>query len=99
MKSMLKDEWAIMDTMDNDIGLIEEDSWLLALLRRFLTNLIPQSFHGTVSGTEVFKFKHHFNPFVVKIGLDFTPDWNKTLDRRIGLADAILLASIEGRQE
>ena len=62
MKSLLKDEWVIMDAQDNDIGIIQEDSWTLALLRRFLTNLIPQSFHGTVGSMEVFKFKHHFNP-------------------------------------
>ncbi len=99
VKSLLKDEWVIMDVEDNEIGIIEEDSWALALLRRFATNLIPQSFHGTVGGTEVFKFKHHFNPFVTKIGLDFSPDWNKTLDRRMGLAAAILLASIEGKQQ
>lgn len=99
MKSMLKDEWVIMDVVDNEIGLIEEDSWLLALLRRFATNLIPQSYHGTVGGTEVFTFKHHFNPFVVKINLDFTADIAKKLDRRMGIAAAILLAAIEGKQD
>ena len=55
-KSMLKDEWVIMDAGDKEIGMIQEDKWLLALLRRFATNLIPQTFHGDVGGTEVFRF-------------------------------------------
>lgn len=99
LKSMLKDEWVIMDAMDNEIGFIREDSLVMALLRRMLTNLIPQTYHGEVGGLEVFKFKHHFNPFAVRMTLDFTPDIGNKLDRRIGIAAAILLAAIEGKQE
>ena len=99
LKSMLKDEWIIMDAMDNDIGVIQEDSWALALLRRFLTNLIPQTFVGQVGTVEVFRFKQHFNPFVHKISLDFTPDRGNTLDRRVGIAAAVLMSAIEGRQQ
>lgn len=99
LKSMLKDEWIIMDAMDHDIGVIREDSWVLALLRRFFTNLIPQSFHGQVGTADVFRFKQHFNPFVQKIGLDFTPDRSNTLDRRVGIAAAVLMSAIEGRQQ
>ena len=96
---MLRDEWIIMDASDNDVGLIQEDSMGLALLRRFLTNLVPQTFHGEIGGMQVFKFKQHFNPFVQKITLDFTSDVGKKLDRRIGIAAAILLSAIEGRQD
>lgn len=99
LKSMLKDEWIIMDTNDNDIGKIQEDNWGLALLRRFLTNLVPQTFHGEIGASQAFKFKQHFNPFVQKITLDFTPDVTKKLDRRIGIAAAILMSAIEGRQQ
>ena len=98
-KSMLKDEWVIMDASDNDVGMIQEDSMALALLRRFLTNLVPQTFHGEVGGAQVFKFKQHFNPFVQKITLDFTADMTNKLDRRIGIAAAILMSAIEGRQQ
>ena len=98
-KSMIKDEWVIMDATDNDIGIIQEDNWALAIIRRFATNLIPQSFHGEVGGVMVFKFKQHFNPFVQKMTLDFTPDTSGKLDRRLGVAAAILLTAIEGRQD
>ena len=98
-KSMLRDEWVILDQVGNEVGKIVEDSMLLALLRRFATNLIPQKLHGEMRGQPVFRFNQHFNPFVVRMTLDFTPDTGKLLDRRLGLAAAVLLAAIEGRQE
>jgi hypothetical protein len=97
-KSFLQDEWVIMNPQDHDIGTIKEDSLLLAVVRRFLTNLVPQSFQGEVSGISVCTFKQHFNPFVLKMTLDFAVDRSALLDRRLGLAAAILLCAIEGRQ-
>ncbi len=99
LRSMFRDEWVILDAQDQEIGLIQEDSMMMALIRRFLTNLIPQSFHGTVGGAEVFHFKQNFNPFLLKLSLDFSIDTQGKLDRRLGLAAAILLCSIEGRQQ
>jgi hypothetical protein len=98
MKSILKDEWIVMDVDDREIGLIQEDSTLLALVRRFLTNLIPQKYYGRVNGNTVCLFKQNFNPFVIKIDLDFSMDAQGLLDRRLGIAGAILLCAIEGKQ-
>jgi uncharacterized protein YxjI len=98
-KSILKDEWIMMDADDQDIGLIKEDSTALALLRRFLTgSLIPQKYYGEIDHNPVCTFKQNFNPFVVKINLDFSPDTNNLLDRRLGIAAAVLLCAIEGKQ-
>ncbi len=99
LKSILRDEWAIFDAWDQQIGAVKEDSTALALVRRFLTNLIPQSFDGFVGECRVFHFKQHFNPFVAKMTLDFTLPDGDLLDRRLGLAAAVLLCAIEGRQE
>ena len=98
MKSILKDEWIIMDAEDQEKGLIKEDSALLAVVRRFLTNLIPQKYYGELQGEQVCAFKQNFNPFVMKIDLDFSMDRNVLLDRRIGIACAVLLCAIEGKQ-
>jgi uncharacterized protein YxjI len=99
LKSILKDEWILMDANDQDIGRIKEDSTALALLRRFLTgSLIPQKYYGDIGGTQVCTFKQNFNPFVTKINLDFSPDTNNLLDRRLGIAAAVLLTAIEGKQ-
>lgn len=98
MKSIIKDEWLIMDTQDRERGRIKEDSTMLAVIRRFLTNLIPQKYLGTLDGETVCLFKQNFNPFVMKIQLDFSMDPKKLLDRRLGIAAAVLLCAIEGRQ-
>jgi uncharacterized protein YxjI len=99
MKSILKDEWIILDANEREIGLIQEDSMMLALVRRFLTQLVPQSYDGTIRGQKVCQFKQNFNPFVTKITLDFSMDMNNLLDRRLGIAAAILLCAIEGKQD
>ena len=98
LKSIIKDEWLIFDAQDQQIGMIQEDSWKLALLRRYITNLIPQKFHGTVNGQPVFIFQQHFNPIIQKIDLDYSIDTNGLLDRRLGIAAAVLMCGIEGRQ-
>ena len=98
MKSILKDEWIIMNAEEREIGFIKEDSMLLALIRRFLANLIPQKYYGEVNGEQVCLFKQNFNPFVMKINLDFSMDKKGLLDRRLGIAGAVLLCAIEGKQ-
>ncbi len=98
-KSILKDEWIIMDAGDHDMGMIQEDSMLLALLRRFLTALIPQKFQFQIRQRPVGMLKQAFNPFVFKAQADFSEDPGKVLDRRLGLAAVVLLLAIEGRQK
>jgi hypothetical protein len=99
LKSILKDEWEIYDPNGLLIGKVEEDSPLLAILRRFLTNLIPQKYHFSFGGKTVGTFQQHFNPFLYRATMDLTQDTGKELDRRIALAAGILLLAIEGRQD
>jgi uncharacterized protein YxjI len=98
MRSILRDEWIILDAQDMAIGVIQEDNMAVALLRRFLTNLVPQKYHGEIQGRQVCFFKQNFNPFVLKVQLDFSMDTSRLLDRRLGIAAAVLLCAIEGRQ-
>ncbi|MFP2907738.1 hypothetical protein ACLESD_22360 [Pyxidicoccus sp. 3LFB2] len=98
LRSILRDEWLVLDVNGAEIGKIEEDSMVMALVRRFLTNLIPQTFSGTVGGAPVLNFRQRFNPFIAKIDLDFSADTQGRLDRRLGIAAAVLLCAIEGRQ-
>lgn len=99
LKSFIKDEWTILDASDAPVGKIQEDSMLLALVRRFLVNLIPQTYNVDIRGTPVATMKQNFNPFVTKITIDFTPDTQGLLDRRLGVAAAILMCAIEGKQQ
>lgn len=98
IKSMIRDEWRLLDTSDQEIGVIQEDSLPLALLRRFLSDLIPQRYHCEVNGSTVATFQQNFNPFLLKLTVDFSADRTNAVDRRLGLAAAILLTAIEGRQ-
>lgn len=98
MRSLLRDEWILRNTADQEIGLVREDSMGLALLRRFLTNLVPQRFDIQVMGQKVATVRQNFNPFVLKLTVDFTLDPTGLLDRRLGLAAVLLLCAVEGRQ-
>lgn len=94
LRSLLVDSWVLLDTQDQPIGAAREDSLVLALLRRFLSNLIPQTFHVTdASGARVATIRQRFNPF--QLGYDVHFD---TLDPRMGVALTVLLLAIEGRQ-
>lgn len=99
LKSMLQDEWAILDANDREIGMVQEDSTAMAILRRFVANLVPQTYNVTVGRQLVGEFKQHFNPFVLRMTVDFSHDRQKKLDRRLGLAAVVLLLAIEGRQD
>lgn len=98
LRSILRDEWHLLDPEDRQIGVMQEDSQGLALLRRFLTNLVPQKFDVTVGGSTVAEINQHFNPIHFRMDLDFSLDARRQLDRRLGVAAAALLSTIEGRQ-
>jgi hypothetical protein len=98
LRSMLQDEWWFLDLQEQQVGYIKEDNQLLAIIRRFLTNLIPQEFEGFIGENKVLHFKQNFNPFISKIELDFSMDSQNLLDRRLGIAAGILLNAIEGKQ-
>lgn len=98
LASMLRDEWEILDVNDNVLGKLFEDSMGLALLRRFLTGLIPQNYDLLFGETRVADYRQNFNPFTYQLNIDFSMDAAHQLDRRLGIAAGILLAAIEGRQ-
>lgn len=101
MKSLLRDEWELLDANDQPIGTLREDSTFRALLRRFIEAaafLMPQAYHVEVGGSPACLLKQRFNPIIFKLDVDFTPDQGIRLDRRLGLAAAVLMAAIEGKQ-
>jgi hypothetical protein len=98
---MIRDEWGILGAGDQEVGLIQEDSTGLAILRRFVDMaswFIPQKYLVTVRGVPVANFTQNHNPFVYKLTVDITPDATGMFDRRLAIAAAILLAAIEGKQ-
>jgi len=98
-RSLLRDEWEVLDANDQVRGLLFEDTVSLALLRRLLLGaLLPQNYDMTFGETRVADVRQVFNLFRYELTLDFTMDSSRMLDRRVGIAAGILLATIEGRQ-
>lgn len=97
-RSMVRDQWEVLDANDQPRGLLEEDSMALAMVRRLLSSLVPQNYDINFGATRVGDLKQRFNPFRYEMDMDFSMDTAKQLDRRMGIAAAILLAIIEGRQ-
>jgi hypothetical protein len=95
--SVVRDSWEFLDEADQPIGKIQEDSTLYAMLRRFVTNLIPQNFHAHRNGTEIATYRQRFNPFLLKLDVEIRE--GSGVDPRLALAAGILLAAVEGRQQ
>ncbi len=96
LNSILRDEWIVLDENGQEIAKVQEDSMLLALIRRFMTGLIPQQYDVFMGENRVMDIKGRFNPFIFKTDLVFE---SENFDKRLGLSLSILLAAIEGRQE
>jgi len=97
--SMIQDEWELFDGQDISLGVLKEDSLTQALLRRMLLgSLLPQNYDLYFNNERVADYKQRFNPFRYELDLDFKMDSEHKLDRRLGIAAAILLATIEGHQ-
>lgn len=99
LRSLVQDEWEVLDAGDNVIGVLKEDNLTQALLRRLLLgSLLPQNYDVLVNERKVVDLKQRFNLLRYELDIDFTPGGSYGLDRRLGIAAAILLATIEGRQ-
>lgn len=99
LRSLLRDEWDVLDANDQVIGKLFEDSVPLALLRRFLLgSWLPQNYDITLGETRVADVKQRFNPFRYELDIDFSMDTINRFDRRLGIAAGILLAAVEGKQ-
>lgn len=97
VRSILRDRWVLLAPGDTAIGTLDEDSALMALLRRFLSNLIPLSYTLTIGDREVGKIHQRWNPFVLSFDVDLR-EAEGLLDPRLGVAIPVMLLAIEGRQ-
>lgn len=95
-RSMFRDEWRILSPGDNEVGVIQEESGALAIVRRLLTNIVPQRFDLRIGDKDAGGFQQQFNllRYVLEIEVD-----ESLLDRRMAFASAVLLGAVEGRQE
>ncbi|TES91597.1 MAG: hypothetical protein E3J88_02245 [Anaerolineales bacterium] len=98
-RSMLRDAWEVLDPYDQVIGVIQEDSPLKAFLRRLmLGSLLPQRYEVLIEDRVAATFKQRFHLFRYELEIAFLAN-EQAFDPRLGLAAAILLAIIEGKQQ
>jgi hypothetical protein len=82
------------------LGVLWEDNPTRAMLRRLLLGtLLPQDYDILVGEARVADLRQRFNLFRYEMDIDFSMDTARKFDRRLGVAAAILLGIIEGRQQ
>lgn len=95
--SIFRDEWIIMNSeSDVEIGKIYEDNFLLAVLRRFVTSLIPEKFVVLINGKQVASYQNNFNPFISKVSVEISD--TESYSAEFGIAVGVLLCAIEGKK-
>jgi len=98
--SFVQDTWTLMDWNDAEIGMCQEDSAFMGVVRRFVDYanlLIPQRYDVIVGGQQIATFQQGRNPFSSRMEIQFDQP-NVAYDRRLVLALAMLLEAIEGKQ-
>jgi len=100
MRSILRDQWDVLAPDDLVIGtLLEDDATRAALRRLLLGRLLPQDYDVVMDNQRVMDLKQRFDLFRYILDLDFSEDASRRFDHRLGIAAAILLGVIEGKQE
>ena len=98
--SFVQDTWTLMDWNDAEIGLCQEDSAVMGVVRRFVgyaNLLMPQRYDIIVGGQQIATFQQGRNPWSSRMEITFNLP-NPAYDRRLVLALAMLLSAIEGKQ-
>lgn len=98
--SLVRDRWQVLDPDGSLLGEIEEDSLGLAILRRVLLgSLLPQTYSVLINHQPAAVFQQKFNLLRYVMEINFPHLSSSALDPRLGLAAAVLLAAIEGKQD
>lgn len=94
-KSIIKDEWILMDPNKQEIGRVKEDSTGMALLRRYVLSMIPYKYKIYYRGHQIGTYNEKFTLIKDIYDLEINGDPGFNLDRRLLLSIAICLDAIE----
>ena len=94
LKSLFRDEWAILDTEGGEVGRIVETGGFMIVVRKFI-RMIPQKYEVELGGARVGTIRQKFNPF--QLGYDVA--FEDGLDPRLGVGLVVLLLAVEGGQD
>jgi uncharacterized protein YxjI len=99
IRSLARDEWEILDSHQQPRGVIIEDDLTYALLRRVLLGtLLPQNYDVIVNDKKVADLQQRFNLIRFEMVIDFRENRSQQFDPRLGIAAALLLGIVEGKQ-
>ena len=99
LSSLVRDNWQVFDSDEQQIGILLEDNFTRAFIRRVLLgSFLPLRYDLLLADIRAASINQHFNLLRYELDLDFIIDPLHNIDRRLGIAAALLLATIEGRQ-
>lgn len=98
-RSFLRDHWWVLDTEGRRVGTIVERSGAMALWRRLTSNIWPQTFDIDYGDAAVGSLRDHSSWLYLSMTVDFTCDRAHRMDRRLGIAAAVLICSDELRTD
>jgi hypothetical protein len=97
-RSLVQNEWEVIDEQGNSSGILKADSLTKALLHRMLMDTsLPQNYNLIIGNERVADYKQRFSPFCYELDIDLQMDYHHRMDRRLIIAAAVLLAIIEGQ--
>lgn len=91
------DDFRIYDAWGREIGELREDSLFLSIVRKLLLSLIPQKYDLKIAGKKVARYSQNWNPLTYRLTVRYLVPASQ-FDRRLGLAAAVMLACLEGRE-
>ena len=93
--TFLRHRWQLIDSDNNVVGTVEEGNLLMAMIRRFIIEFFPFKYQITSPDGE--KLGRIDGKFSIRdtYDIDLSDDEEKTIDRRLGVAAAVLIDAIE----
>jgi uncharacterized protein YxjI len=96
-KSIVRSTWRILDAQEAELAVAQEKSVFIAILRR-VQDLLPLPYHFTIlrGGREVGRVTRQFS-FRDRYTLDLAGDEERAVDRRLAVALAVALDTLQDR--
>ena len=95
-KSLLRTKWQVLDSDENDIGMLLEDSLAQAIARRVLLGILPKKYTLHTMGNEKpITMRQKFNPIIKKLIVNIPPENN--FNRKFIAGLAIVISALDGR--
>lgn len=93
VSGLQRQEWELLGPASNEVCLIREDSALLGLMRRYLTQSVPQSYTVSVAQGILGSVIRATGLFSPQMEVDLHADCAKLIDRRLVIAALVLISA------